>query len=136
LQDAVERWLALDVPYEVATARTLLGQALRECGDVTGAADSFAAAAKLFDRIGARVDARLSDSGVRSSLPAGLTDREVEVLRLVAAGKTNNEIAAELYLSIKTVSRHLSNIFTKVGVTSRAAATAFAFEHNLVANRR
>jgi ATP/maltotriose-dependent transcriptional regulator MalT len=136
LQDAVERWLALDVPYEVATARTLLGQALRECGDVTGAADSFAAAARLFDQIGARVDARLSDSGVRSSLPAGLTDREVEVLRLVAAGKTNNEIAAELYLSIKTVSRHLSNIFTKVGVTSRAAATAFAFEHNLVANRR
>jgi DNA-binding NarL/FixJ family response regulator len=102
---------------------------------VTGAADSFAAAARLFDQIGAHVDARLSDSGVRPTLPAGLTDREVEVLRLVAAGKTNNEIAAELYLSIKTVSRHLSNIFTKIGVTSRAAATAFAFEHNLVANR-
>jgi ATP/maltotriose-dependent transcriptional regulator MalT len=136
LQDAVERWLALDVPYEVATARTLLGQALRDCGDVTGAADSFAAAAKLFEQIGAHLDARLSDSRVRPTLPAGLTDREVEVLRLVAAGKTNSEVAAELYLSVKTVSRHLSNIFTKVGVTSRAAATAFAFEHNLVANRR
>lgn len=136
LHEAVERWLALDVPYEVATARTLLGQALRDCGDVTGAADSFAAAASLFDQIGAHLDARLSDGGVRPTRPAGLTDREVEVLRLVAAGKTNNEVAAELYLSVKTVSRHLSNIFTKVGVTSRAAATAFAFEHNLVANRR
>jgi len=136
LQDAVERWLALDVPYEVATARTLLGQALRDCGDVTGAADTFATAARLFNQIGAHVDARLSNSGVRPSLPAGLTDREVEVLRLVAAGKTNSEVAAELHLSVKTVSRHLSNIFTKVGVTSRAAATAFAFEHNLVANRR
>jgi ATP/maltotriose-dependent transcriptional regulator MalT len=135
LQDAVERWLALDVPYEAATARTLLGQALRDCGDVAGAADSFAAAAKLFDQIGAHLDVRLSDSRVTPTLPAGLTDREVEVLRLVAAGKTNNEVAADLYLSVKTVSRHLSNIFTKVGVTSRAAATAFAFEHNLVANR-
>jgi ATP/maltotriose-dependent transcriptional regulator MalT len=136
LQEAVERWSALDVPYEVATARTLLGQALRDCGDVTGAAEAFAAAASLFDDIGAHLDARVSESGVSPTLPAGLTEREVEVLRLVAAGKTNNEVAAELYLSVKTVSRHLSNIFTKVGVTSRAAATAFAFEHNLVANRR
>ncbi len=136
LQDAVERWLALDVPYEVATARTLLGQALRDCGETTAATDSFSAAAKLFEQIGAHLDARLSDIRVRPTLPAGLTAREVEVLRLVAAGKTNNEVAAELYLSVKTVSRHLSNIFTKVGVTSRAAATAFAFEHNLVADRR
>jgi ATP/maltotriose-dependent transcriptional regulator MalT len=136
LQEAIELWSALDVPYEVATARTLLGQALRDCGDVTGAAEAFAAAASLFDDIGAHLDARVSESGVSPTLPAGLTEREVEVLRLVAAGKTNNEVAAELYLSVKTVSRHLSNIFTKVGVTSRAAATAFAFEHNLVANRR
>jgi ATP/maltotriose-dependent transcriptional regulator MalT len=136
LQDAVERWAALDVPYEVATARTLLGQALRDCGDVIGAADAFAAAARLFDQIGAHLDARLSDRGVvKPTLPAGLTDREAEVLRLVAAGKTNNEVATELYLSVKTVSRHLSNIFTKVGVTSRAAATAFAFEHNLASTR-
>lgn len=64
--------------------------------------------------------------------------REVEVLRLIAAGMTNSEVAATLYLSVKTVSRHLSNIFTKIGVTSRAAATAFAFEHQLVEtqNRR
>jgi ATP/maltotriose-dependent transcriptional regulator MalT len=136
LQDAVERWLALDVPYEVATARTLLGQGLRDCGDTAGAAESFAAAATLFEKIGARVAARLSDGPVRPSHPAGLTEREIEVLRLVAGGKTNLEVAAELYLSAKTVSRHLSNIFAKIGVTSRAAATAFAFEHDLVANRR
>jgi DNA-binding NarL/FixJ family response regulator len=69
-------------------------------------------------------------------LPAGLTEREVEVLRLIAAGKSNSEIASELYLSVKTVSRHLSNIFTKIGVTSRSGATAFAFEHELVETRR
>jgi ATP/maltotriose-dependent transcriptional regulator MalT len=136
LQDAVERWLALDVPYEVATARTLLGQGLRDCGDTAGAAESFAAAATLFEKIGARVAARPSDGPVRPSHPAGLTEREIEVLRLVAGGKTNLEVAAELYLSAKTVSRHLSNIFAKIGVTSRAAATAFAFEHDLVASRR
>jgi ATP/maltotriose-dependent transcriptional regulator MalT len=131
LRQAVERWRELNVPYELATARTLLGQALRESGDEAAALESFAAAAQLFDQLGARFDEQLS-APVR---PAGLTEREVEVLQLVAAGKTNNEIAADLYLSAKTVSRHLSNIFTKIGVTSRAAATAFAFEHGLVHSR-
>ena len=60
----------------------------------------------------------------------------MEVLRLVAAGHTNAEIATELFLSPKTVSRHLSNIFTKIGVTSRPPATAYAFEHELVEIRR
>ena len=135
LQGAVERWQALDVPYEVATTRTLLGQALRDRGDEAGALQAFAAAAGLFDRIGAGADARIVLQGARVALPAGLTEREVEVLRLIAAGLTNNEMAAELHLSAKTVSRHLSNIFTKIGVTSRAGATAFAFEHELVASR-
>jgi len=136
LRHAVDRWRELNVPYEIATAQTLLGQALRDAGDENAATDSFAAAAKLFDQIGARLDAQqLSGSGT-PTLPAGLTEREVEVLQLVAAGKTNNEIAADLYLSAKTVSRHLSNIFTKIGVTSRASATAFAFEHGLVQSRR
>jgi ATP/maltotriose-dependent transcriptional regulator MalT len=134
LQQALESWLALDVPYEVATARTLLGQALRLSGDEAGAAESFAAATKLFEHIGARLDAR--PDGAKPPLPAGLTEREVEVLRLIAAGMSNNEIASALYLSVKTVSRHLSNIFTKIGVTSRAGATAFAFEHQLVETRR
>jgi ATP/maltotriose-dependent transcriptional regulator MalT len=133
LQQAVEAWRALDVPYEEATARTLLGQALRVAGDESAAKDSFAAAARLFDHIGARLDSRLVVDGNERRLPAGLTAREVEVLRLIAGGLTNNEIATELFLSVKTVSRHLSNIFTKIGVSSRAGATAFAFEHHLVA---
>ena len=119
------------MPYEVATTRTLLGQAQREMGDTGAAAASFAAAASVFDEIGAQLDARLVYGDGKPTHPAGLTDREVEVLRLLATGLTNNEIAAELYLSAKTVSRHLSNIFTKIGVSSRAAATAFAFEHDL-----
>ncbi|HUP87348.1 MAG TPA: response regulator transcription factor [Acidimicrobiales bacterium] len=136
LRQAVEGWEALEVPYEVATTRTLLGEALRHRGEETAAIESFAAAAALFDRIGAHTDALLVAGDSRAALPAGLTEREVEVLRLVAAGLTNNEIAAQLYLSAKTVSRHASNIFTKIGVSSRAAATAFAFEHRLVESRR
>jgi ATP/maltotriose-dependent transcriptional regulator MalT len=135
LQEALDRWRALEVPYEVATACTLLGQALRAGGDHEGAAASFAAATELFDLIGAGADDRPTVGSARPALPAGLTSREVEVLRLIAAGMTNNEIAAELHLSAKTVSRHLSNIFTKIGVTSRSGATAFAFEHRLVASR-
>lgn len=137
LSDAVDAWQALDIPYEVATARTLLGQALRDCGDDAGAVESFTAASALFDRIGARLDARLAGSQhAEPDRPAGLTEREVEVLRLVAEGLTNNEVASRLFLSAKTVSRHLSNIFTKIDVTSRAAATAFAFEHDLVGTGR
>jgi DNA-binding NarL/FixJ family response regulator len=87
----------------------------------------------MFERIGAQLDTtHVRDLTGRRVRPAGLTEREVEVLGLVAAGCTNKDIAAELYLSEKTVSRHLSNIFTKIGVNSRSAATAFAFEHQLV----
>ncbi len=132
LRDALRRWQELEVPYEVATTRTLLGHALRESGDDEGAQVAFAAARSLFDEIGARLDARGVDVADHAPLPAGLTTREVEVLRLVAAGQSNKEIAASLHLSVKTVSRHLSNIFTKIDVTSRAAATAFAYEHALV----
>ena len=132
LHDAVERWQALDVPYEVATARTLLGQAQREMRRRRrGGGLASPPRRALFDEIGAQLDARLVYGDGKPTHPAGLTDREVEVLRLLATGLTNNEIAAELYLSAKTVSRHLSNIFTKIGVSSRAAATAFAFEHDL-----
>jgi DNA-binding CsgD family transcriptional regulator len=135
LHAAVDAWQALGVPYEVATARTLLGQALREAGDEPGARAAFAAAAQQFDAIGARLDARLVYDGAQPALPAGLTEREAEVLRLLAAGLTNNDIAAQLHLSAKTVSRHLSNIFTKIGVTSRTGAAAFAFEHELATPR-
>jgi ATP/maltotriose-dependent transcriptional regulator MalT len=134
LQRALEQWRALDVPYEAATTGALLGQALRECDDDEAAVAAFAEASARFDQIGARLDARLAtaDPGPPPPRPAGLTEREVEVLRLVAAGLSNNDIAATLFLSSKTVSRHLSNVFTKIGVNSRAAATAFAFERGLV----
>lgn len=135
LRDAVNRWTEVGVPYEVATARTLLGQACRRSDDPSGAAVAFEAARQLFDDLGVRVDARDAEPEPRAAeLPAGLTVREAEVLRLVAAGHTNKEMAATLYLSDKTVARHLSNIFVKVGVSTRSAATAFAFEHGLIAN--
>jgi DNA-binding NarL/FixJ family response regulator len=131
LHDALRRWQELEIPYEVATTRTVLAQALRDAGDDAGARESFAAARALFDQIGVRLDAQDVDGADPDRLPAGLTEREAEVLRLVASGMANKEIAAELHLSAKTVSRHLTNIFNKIGVSSRAAATAFAFEHHL-----
>lgn len=133
LGDALERWQELDVPYEIATARLLLGQACRVVGDEDGAIGSFLAAREIFERLGAALDTRAArDLYTPQALPAGLTEREVEVLRLVAAGSSNKDVAAALFLSEKTVSRHLSNIFTKIGVSSRSAATAYAFEHGLV----
>lgn len=141
LRDALRRWQDLEVPYEVATTRTVLAQALRDAGDEKGAQESFATARALFDRIGARldgigVDAEGIEPLAEHRLPAGLTSREAEVLRLIAGGLSNKDIATTLHLSVKTVSRHLSNIFTKIGVSSRSAATAFAFEHRLVGRRQ
>ena len=132
LRRALERWQELDVPYEVATARLLLSQACRVAGDEDGALASLAAAQAIFDHLGASLDTRFIDDLRRPpALPDGLTNREAEVLRLVASGRSNKDIAAELSLSERTVARHLSNIFTKTGVTSRSAATAYAFEHGL-----
>jgi DNA-binding CsgD family transcriptional regulator/cytochrome c-type biogenesis protein CcmH/NrfG len=135
LRSNVQQWLELGVPYEAATAWMLLGQAHNAAGDDDGASDAFAKAGQLFDQLGATLDARqLHALSAPRMLPSGLTEREVEVLRLAAAGLTNREIADELYLSEKTVSRHLTNIFTKIDVSSRAAATAFAYEHGIVSN--
>lgn len=138
LRAALGLWQALEVPYEIATTRTLLGFALRDA-DPAAAAVSFGAAQELFEQIGARLEASNARDAVGAPaagrLPAGLTEREVEVLQLIAEGQSNREIADALFLSSKTVSRHLSNIFTKIGVSSRAAATAFAFEHNLTKSR-
>lgn len=105
-------------------------------GDDADATASFTVAAQLFDQIGARLDGLSGKEDHGSDLPAGLTEREAEVLRLVAEGLTNNEIASQLFLSPKTVSRHLSNIFTKIGVSSRASATAYAAAHNLLDSSR
>ncbi len=133
LHQALKKWQDLDVPYEAATVRLLLGEACREAGDEDGAAASFTAAARAFEQLGAVLDVRLIHDALHPSrsLPAGLTEREAEVLRLVAAGRSNKEIAAQLYLSDKTVARHLSNIFVKIGVSSRTAATAFAFQRGI-----
>jgi ATP/maltotriose-dependent transcriptional regulator MalT len=136
LQEALEHWQRLEVPYEVATVRLLLGQACRNCGDEDGATRSLARAAEIFEQLGAAVDAdhtrSLATTSETTPLPAGLTDREAEVLSLVAAGQTNKQVATALHLSERTVARHISNIFTKIGVTSRTAATAFAYENDLV----
>jgi DNA-binding NarL/FixJ family response regulator len=85
----------------------------------------------LFEQIGVHLDTRSIGSTRPTQRPAGLTQREIEVLCLIADGRSNKEVAAQLHLSAKTVSRHITNIYNKIGVTSRAAATAFVFEHHL-----
>jgi DNA-binding NarL/FixJ family response regulator len=93
------------------------------------------AARQSFQELGAKSDLPGVEDllgPATATLPGGLTAREVEVLRLVAAGKTNRAIASELVLSEKTVARHVSNIFAKLDLSSRAAATAYAYEHGLV----
>jgi DNA-binding NarL/FixJ family response regulator len=124
----------LKLPSESAKAKVLAGRALAALGDHEGAQTELLAALHTFEQLGATPDAdevrRLL--GTPSSLPDGLTPREAEVLRLVAAGKTNRDIAVELVISEHTVARHLQNLFAKIGVSSRAAATAYAYEHELV----
>jgi DNA-binding CsgD family transcriptional regulator len=134
LREAGQRWQDLDSPYEVARGRMLIGLACRELGDHDSADWELEAARAGFTRLGAIPDLdRLTElSTGPTERPAGLTPRELEVLRLVAAGKPNKAIAAELVLSERTVDRHVSSILTKLGVPSRTAATAYAFAHQLV----
>lgn len=133
LREACASWRDLRLPYEGARARVLYGLALRSAGDEDDAILEIRSAVAAFDRLGAIPDrddaARLLPGA--SPLPRGLTRREAEVLRLVAAGKSNRDIAGDLVISEHTVARHLQNMFTKLGVSSRSAATAFAFEHDL-----
>jgi DNA-binding NarL/FixJ family response regulator len=133
LRPAMTAYQELRLPCEAATARSLYGQALRAAGDEDGARAELRAALATFERLGAvpdsRATARLLDGP--EALPSGLTARECEVLRLVAAGKTNRDIAVELVISEHTVARHLQNMFAKIGVSSRAGATAYAYEHGL-----
>lgn len=127
-------WRELDVPYEAARCRMLAARACRALGDEASAAMELDAARAAFVDLGAAQALAAADaewSAPAAAYPGGLSAREVEVLRLVAAGDTNREIARELYLSEKTVERHLSNIFGKLGLSTRSAATAFAFRHGL-----
>jgi len=131
LRQARALWERLGGRYETARCRTQLGRALRALGDEESAVAELAAARRGFAELGAAPAEREAATLISPAYPGGLTAREVEVLRLVAAGKTNPQIAVQLFLSEKTVARHLSNIFTKVDVTSRTAAAAFAYEHHI-----
>jgi DNA-binding CsgD family transcriptional regulator/tetratricopeptide (TPR) repeat protein len=135
LRRSQETWQRVGAPYIAARLRVLTGLACRALGDEEGASLELDAARVVFEELGAAPDLDRVASlakGAPAGRPHGLTPRELEVLRLVASGKTNKVIAARLFLSEKTVDRHLSNIFTKLDVSSRAAATAFAYEHGLV----
>jgi ATP/maltotriose-dependent transcriptional regulator MalT len=134
LRRACTVWQDLRLPYEAARARLTYGLALRAAGDEDGARLELRAALAGFERLGAAAEAAGASDlvGGAEDLPRGLTAREAEVLRLVAAGKTNRDIAVELVISEHTVARHLQNMFTKLGVNSRSGATAFAYEHGLV----
>ncbi|MGH2355777.1 MAG: LuxR C-terminal-related transcriptional regulator, partial [Chloroflexota bacterium] len=123
-------WQQLNASYEVARVRVLLARAHDALGDQDAATLELDAAEAVFVRLGATLDAkRVGDLRGRTALPGGLTEREAEVLALIATGKSNREIAGSLIISEKTVARHLSNIFTKLGLSSRTAAAAYAFEH-------
>jgi DNA-binding CsgD family transcriptional regulator len=134
LRPAWGRWREVEAPYEAGCVRVLIGIACRELDDEDTAEMEFEAACEVFRRLGAAHDLdqveRLSRRPVKAA--GGLTEREIQVLVLVATGGTNREIAAEMYISEHTVARHLQNIFAKLGVSSRTAASAFAHEHKLV----
>jgi DNA-binding CsgD family transcriptional regulator/tetratricopeptide (TPR) repeat protein len=134
LRAARATWQELDAPYETARTRVLIGLACRSLGDEDAAVLELEGATTTFEELGALPDLARVEAlvGPETQETHGLTPREQEVLRLVAAGKTNRDIAAELVVSEHTVARHVQNIFTKLRVSSRTAATAFAFEHDLV----
>lgn len=126
-------WRELEVPYEAARTQVLIAQACRALDDKDSAEMELDAACRTFEQLGANLDlARVQARRVSARATAGLTLRELQVLRLVATGRTNRAIADGLGLSEKTVARHVANIFNKLNVSSRAAATAYAFEHRLV----
>ena len=133
LRQAWGLWQPLGAAYEAAQTRVLVGRACRALGDEDAARMELAAARSVFEDLGAApdvvaVDDLIAPAGAGSG---GLSPRELEVLRLVATGATNRAIAGTLMLSEKTVARHVSNIFVKLGVASRAAATAYAYENRL-----
>lgn len=142
LRRASAIWRDIGVPYEIARTHLHIGLACRELGDVESGRIELETAQRTFAQLGATIDLERvesllhppapSDAGREPGAHNGLTAREIEVLRLIASGKTNRRIAADLRISEKTVARHVSNIFTKLDVSSRAAATAYAFQHKLM----
>ena len=135
LRRAFRVWHEVGAPYIAARLRLLIARACRALGDRDTAALELDLAREVFERLGAAPDLAAPAAGDGAggrAVPAGLSPRELEVLRLVASGKTNKAIAKQLCLSEKTIDRHVSNIFVKTNVASRAAATAFAYQHGLV----
>jgi ATP/maltotriose-dependent transcriptional regulator MalT len=130
LRETGRIWLELDAPYEIARTRVLVSRACAQLGDAETAALELEAAREIFERLGAAPD--LAQLAGRKQDAHGLSQRELEVLRLVASGKTNRDIASTLVISEHTVARHVQNTFRKIGVSSRSAATAYAFENDLV----
>jgi DNA-binding CsgD family transcriptional regulator/tetratricopeptide (TPR) repeat protein len=134
LRRAFELWNRLEAPYEAARVRVLLGRACLALGDEETSALETDAARLAFAELGAEPDLARLDAppAPRAPAPGPLTARELEVLRLIAAGGTNRRIAGELCVSERTIDRHVSNILTKLDVPSRAAATAYAYAHQLL----
>jgi DNA-binding CsgD family transcriptional regulator len=135
LRRAWTEWQRLEAPYDAARVRLLIGCAYHDLGDEESAAMELDAARWVFQQLGAlpdlaRVDA-FASHGDAMDTPGGLTTREVEVLRLIAAGQTNKEIGATLVISEHTVARHVQNMLAKLDCSSRAALAAFAVEHGL-----
>ncbi len=134
LREAETIWQELEAPHEAARTRLLIARGCRELGDEGGAELDLDAAGAVFRRLGATFDLARVERLRRAVSPqpaGGLTAREMQVLRLIAEGKTNRGIATQLRISEKTVARHVSNIFVKLGLSSRSAATAYAYEHSL-----
>jgi DNA-binding NarL/FixJ family response regulator len=135
LRQAFVIWREIDAPYETARVQVLVALACRQLGDHATAEMELSAARDAFRNLEAAPDLARVESLLRkpeSKSASPLTDRELQVLRLVASGSTNRDIARKLGISEKTVARHLSNIFTKLDLPSRAAATAYAYQNGLI----
>ncbi|MBI3972878.1 MAG: DNA-binding response regulator [Chloroflexi bacterium] len=135
LRQAWTAWQNIEAPYKAARVRVPIGLACRELGDEDTAQMELDAARWVFRQLGAAPDLACVEALSRKAAAktaGGLTAREVQVLRLVAAGKTNRAIAADLFISEKTVARYVNNIFAKLGLSSRATVTAYAYQHGLV----
>lgn len=132
LRRAAEGWRSLEAPYETARTRVLIARACRALGDADTATLELDAALRVFTELGASVDHVDRPVTPTSDRDHGLTPRELDVLRLVATGMTNQAIAGELHLAVKTIDRHVANILTKLGVPTRTAATAYAYDHDLL----
>jgi DNA-binding NarL/FixJ family response regulator len=129
LQDALRRYRSTQRRYEMAQVYEWLSRAHQACGDNESAAAGAANAESVYQQLGA---APSRATGSDSELPGGLTKREAEVLACIAAGASNREVAKRLFISDKTVGRHLANIFVKLGVSSRTAAAAWAHENKVL----